>query len=155
MFSKIKSIWASVKATFKGFTMSGAPNETLLQKLETDISAEVHKVENFIDPVAVKVEAQALPAVTSVEAMIQAATPALAAAAKAGGTGVGGFLLKLRDALAIFDAVPAEFDTFAAPIIKAGGSDIEDALTKIEKILDYKGVKSALWGEIVAVVKVL
>lgn len=126
--------------------------KTAVSDVEAEFKAVETKVEGFIDPAVAKVEAQAAPVVAQVEAQVQVAATVVVAAIN---TDVGSFILKLRDALAIFDAVPADFDTFAAPIIKAGGSDIEDALTKIGKILDYKGVKSALWDEIVAVVKVL
>lgn len=148
MFAKIKSIWASVKATFINRMVEMSIELEAMGALKTAVS----DVETEFNIVKDKIESLVEPAVAKVEAQVQAAAPVVVAAVK---TDVGGFLLKLRDALAIFDAVPAEFDTFAAPIIKAGGSDIEDALTKIAKILDYKGVKSALWGEIVAVVKVL
>jgi hypothetical protein len=142
MFSKIKSIWASVKASIKGFTMSGAPNETLLQKLETDISAEVHKVEDFIHPTVAKVEVE-----------VQAAAPVLAAAVKPLTDNV---ITGVKDLLALADRLHPEFDKIATLAKAAVGTDDLDAiLTKLKALLHYAGAKTDVWDEVVAVAKVL
>lgn len=119
---------------------------------EAEFKSLETKIENLVDPAVAKVAAQAAPLIAQVEAQVQAVAPIVAAAVT---TDVGGFVGKLRDVLDIFEALPAEFDTFAAPLIKAGGSDIEGAIAKLDKILAYKGIKPQFWTDFVGVVKAL
>lgn len=159
MLAKIKSIWASFKASILKrmleMTLEAEATsalKTALSDVETEFNVVKDKIEHLVDPVVAKVEAQAAPLVAQVEVQVQAVAPIVAVAVK---TDVAAILAKVKAVLAIVDAVPPSFDTYAAPVIKATGTDIEAGLTMFEKMLDLAGVKSTLWTEIVAVVKAL
>lgn len=159
MFSKIKSIWASFKAAILKRMLEMSLEAEAVGALKTalsDIGAELKavetKAEGFIDPTVAKVEAQAAPVIAQVEDKVQAAAPVVVAAV----TGdVADLMAKIKDVMGIYTTVPAAFDTFAAPIIQAGMTDLDAAIATLDAALAYGKVKSPLFGSIVAVVKAL
>jgi Asp-tRNA(Asn)/Glu-tRNA(Gln) amidotransferase C subunit len=149
MFSKIKSILASVKASFVNRMVEMSIEQETIGALKTAIS----DVETEFNIVKDKVESLVEPAVAKVEADVQAAAPVLSAAVKPLTDNV---ITGVKDLLALADRLHPEFDKIAT-LAKAavGTGDIDAILTKLKAMLHYAGAKTDVWDEVVAVAKVL
>lgn len=127
--------------------------KTAISDVETEFNIVKDKVESLMEPAVDKVEAQAAPVIAQVEAQVQAAAPVIVSATA---VSVSTVFADIKSILGVFSAVPSSFDTYAAPILKAGIADIDTAVTMFEGILAAKNVEMpAFWAEVVAAAKAL
>lgn len=153
MFAKIKSIWASILKRITEMTIE-QELAAAVAHAEAEFKAIETKIEGFVEPAVAKVEAQAAPVIAQVEAQVQAAAPEIAAIA---GSVTDKIVAGIKDLLQIAEKLPADFDKFAALAKAAVSTDTPDAvLVKLKAFLDYAKIDtSAVWNEVLAVVKVL